>query len=191
MQKITSKIYHLCIPLLTREFLTNPSHVGSVIPSSSILARKMAKHVPQDGNGLVIELGAGTGVVTKALLNHGIAGSRIKVIERSPKLVNHLREHFPELSIICGDAAKLGEIIQEHDQPISAIVSSLPLRSIPKDKVELIAEELEKVLVPGSLFIQYTYLKDHAIDVKGLKKIHSEWVLFNIPPARIDVFKYE
>ncbi len=63
-----------------------PLRMGAIIPSSKSLARAMAKQVDPDQPGMVIELGAGTGAITQALLDSGLAPSRMLVIERDPQL---------------------------------------------------------------------------------------------------------
>src|SRR5882757_1586286 len=50
------------------ELLSNPGPVGSAVPSSRFLARRMASFLPRSPKGYVVELGAGTGAITAALL---------------------------------------------------------------------------------------------------------------------------
>ena len=71
-----------------------------VCPSGMPLARSMAAFAPRKGDGLVVELGAGTGTVTRQLLDAGIAPRRLVVVEQSPVMVGLLRERFPQLA--CG-----------------------------------------------------------------------------------------
>ena len=66
-----------------------------VCPSGMPLARSMAAFAPRKGDGLVVELGAGTGTVTRQLLDAGIAPRRLVVVEQSPVMVSLLRERFP------------------------------------------------------------------------------------------------
>src|SRR5512143_2865500 len=91
--------------LFAWEMLRRPSAVGAIWPSSRRLAKNVASRVPVSGDGLVIELGGGTGVVTHALLQRGIAPGRLVVIERSAVFVRHLRKRFPDVQIVHGDAA--------------------------------------------------------------------------------------
>src|SRR5690348_4415792 len=70
--------------LFLREWLVQPGIVGAICPSSHRLARSMAERIPVQGDGLVVELGAGTGAVTQALLEKGISPDRLRVVERSP-----------------------------------------------------------------------------------------------------------
>src|SRR3954453_18339342 len=89
--KRASRAVHVSAPwLFAREWLNKPSAVGAVWPSSSQLAKGMAARVPSCGDGLVVELGGGTGAVTQALLERGINPKRLMVIERSPAFVQHL-----------------------------------------------------------------------------------------------------
>src|SRR5258707_12647936 len=84
--------------------------------------------------GHVIELGAGTGEVTKALLAAGIAPHRLALVERDPELAGFLRQNFPGPQIIEGDAAHLpGLLVANGVEHIAAVVSSLPLLSLPSD----------------------------------------------------------
>ncbi len=104
--------WHSCAPwVFAREMLSQPAAVGAIWPSSGRLARSVASRVPIHGDGLVVELGGGTGAVTHALLQRGIAPGRLVVIERSSAFVRHLRVRFPGTIVVQGDAAELGELL--------------------------------------------------------------------------------
>src|ERR1700722_19966931 len=90
--------------LFLRELLSNPASAGAPWPSSRHLGAKTAAGIPKGGSGLIVELGAGTGVVTQALLDHGVKPHRLLVIERSPTLFEYLRKCFPELRVVLADA---------------------------------------------------------------------------------------
>ena len=98
--------------LFLSRWLHSPMHVGSIAPSSRKLADAIARQVPMDSPGWIIELGGGTGVVTAALLRAGLAPGRLVVLERDPLLHKHLAERFPEVHTILGDAAKLAEALR-------------------------------------------------------------------------------
>src|SRR5579885_3671703 len=74
-----------------------PRHVGSVVPASRFLSRKIAAQVDPHHPGWVVELGAGTGAVTKALLEAGVKPDRLMAIERDRRLHTHLQRHFPNI----------------------------------------------------------------------------------------------
>ncbi|HDR9755951.1 TPA: methyltransferase domain-containing protein, partial [Burkholderia aenigmatica] len=151
------------------------------------LAREMADAVP-DGDGLVVELGGGTGAITAALLERGVAPRRLVVVERSPAFVQHLRRRFPGISIVSGDARQLERLLPP-DARVDAIVSCLPLRTLPRQDVTAIIDQCHRVLSADGVMIQFTYdlrppgrhpLGDSAFVASG-----SRIVWANIPPARI------
>jgi phospholipid N-methyltransferase len=172
--------------LFAREWLQRPAAVGAVWPSSDQLARCIAAHVPQRGDGLVVELGAGTGVVTQALLRRGIACERLVVIERSEAFVEHLRERFPEVTVLHGDATELAELLPR-DRPVDTIVSSLPLRSLPEHAVAAIVEQWRVLLSASSTVVQFTYdLRGGRRELPaGFRTCASDIIWSNLPPARV------
>lgn len=175
--------------LFARELLNRPAAVGAVWPSSHQLARQMAARVPLDGEGMIIELGAGTGVVTQALLDRGIAAERLVVVERSPAFVRHLRARFPGINVILGDAVQLAHLLP-YSPRIDAIVSSLPLRSLPAADATAIVNQWRLLLPPKGLVIQYTYdLRDSGRLAKYGFAVRSRDIVWgNLPPARVLVF---
>src|SRR5882724_11250656 len=93
-------------------WLAAPMHVGSVMPSSQFLARAVANQIDLHSNQAVIELGGGAGSVTKALLETGIDPERLIVIENDARLCVMLRQRFPQLRIVQGDASRLSELLR-------------------------------------------------------------------------------
>ncbi|WP_175691474.1 class I SAM-dependent methyltransferase [Burkholderia anthina] len=173
--------------LFVREWVGRPASVGALCPSSRRLAREMAEAVP-DGDGLVVELGGGTGAVTAALLERGIAPRRLVVVERSPAFVRHLHTRFPGIAIVPGDARQLERLLSPAAR-VDAIVSCLPLRTLPRDAVTAIVEQCRRVLSGDGVMIQFTYdlrAPDcHPLGNSGLVAADSRIVWANIPPARI------
>lgn len=177
------------------ELLSNPGPVGSAVPSSRFLGRRMASFLPRSPKGYVVELGAGTGAITAALLKRGIPADRILPIERSETMVNLLRRRFPSLDIALGDATELRSLLKTwlpKDAPeISYVVSSLPLRSLPEKVVTGILHEIYHVLPKHGKLVQFTYdlrRKPYRL-LSGFKRCQTAVVWANIPPARVDVFE--
>lgn len=173
------------LAIFAREWLSSPRKTGAVCPSGSALAEAMAKGVPA-GTGLVVELGAGTGAVTAALLRRGIAPERIIAVEQSAALANLLRRRFPQITVLHGDAAALSQLLPA--KRVDCIVSSIPLVSLPKPVCRAIVKEMKKVLQGGPL-VQFTYLWGGSyLKNSGLTCVNSSVVLRNIPPARVMTF---
>jgi phospholipid N-methyltransferase len=173
--------------LFVREWVGRPTSVGALCPSSPLLARRIANAVPS-GEGLVVELGGGTGAVTQALVERGIAPARLVVVERAPAFVRHLRTRFPDVSIIHGDATRLDQLLPS-DARIDAIVSCLPLRSLPRRDTTAIIEQCHRALSENGVMIQFTYdlrrPHRHPLIHPGLVAGESHIVWANMPPARI------
>ena len=177
--------------LLWKELGRAPRAMGTLCASSPFLARAMAAPLKSHSlKGQIIELGAGTGPVTHALLRQGVARESLVVIEYSSALVTCLQERFQGLNVLCCSAENLSNCL-DLSTPISAIVSSLPFRSLPKSVAEKIMQEIEDVLAPGGLYIQFTYaiLGEMPMVPKSFKRIKSNVVLCNLPPAKVDVFQ--
>ncbi|MBP6766319.1 MAG: ribose ABC transporter permease [Reyranella sp.] len=147
--------------LFLKRWLRRPFAVGAVVPSGRLLAEAMARTTFAEMKGRaghVIELGAGTGEVTKALLAAGIPADRLALVERDPELAAFLRRHFAGPKIVEGDAARLPKILAEQGiGAVSAVVSSLPLLSLPADVVRGIVEGVFDALPRGGALVQFTY----------------------------------
>ncbi len=176
-------------------WLKNPRSVGIPVPSSKFLARAMAEKLPVTPDEYVLELGAGTGVVTKALLDTGLAPEKLVIIERDQNFIDKLKHDFPGLTLIRGDARHLPELLEERNIPgIAAVVSSLPLLNMPVPLRHSILKSAFSVLKPDGVYVQYTYgfvspvppQYQHMIGVKG--RI-SSYIWRNVPPARVWRYK--
>lgn len=178
--------------VFAREWAHSPRAIGMVCPSGPFLGRYMASCVPMpQGDGpaggfeLVVELGAGTGTVTQALLRRGVHPHRLLVLERSEGMVDLLRLRFPGLRVVHGDAAELSRYIPPRARVV-AIVSSLPLVSLPDKTRRSVIAELHAVLGRG-LLVQYTYswARGFILMREGFRCERSRRVWRNLPPARV------
>lgn len=178
--------------LFLRELVVRPAAMGAICASSPRLAACMAAWVDPRAEGWVVELGAGTGVITRALLRRGVSPERLIVLERSPRLADHLRQHFPEVQVLQGDAADLPALLGDAalaGLPVRHVVSGLPLLSIAEPARTAILQAGAAALAPGGRLLQFTYALhgDSPWLRAGLKCLQRERVLANLPPARIDV----
>jgi phosphatidylethanolamine/phosphatidyl-N-methylethanolamine N-methyltransferase len=175
-----------------RSWIEKPLTIGSVTPSSRALARMMASYVDPSVPGPVIELGPGTGPVTEALVAHGVAPSRLVLVEFDPDFCRLLKERYPEATVVQGDAYSirtlLGTMLTE---PAAAIVSSLPLITKPlKKRLRLVYDALA-MSMPKAPFIQFTYATMSPIPraAQRIHSQHSDRVWANIPPARVWIYR--
>jgi len=178
--------------LFAKVLWSGPQAIGAACPSSQHLADYIAAQAVTTHSGYVLELGAGTGVITAALLARGLDPDRLIVVERSPLLAEHLRVRFPQVTVLEGDAAQLVELLGWRATRVSTVVSSLPLKSLPKITVDRIGSELGAILPKGATFIQFTYsLRSRAVDwAQDITCLRSHTIWRNVPPARVNVFAW-
>src|SRR2546421_3064715 len=143
--------------LFVRSLLRNPSAVGALAPSSPRVSKLVASSV-NGGTSSVLEIGAGTGSITGALLEHGVAPERLFLIERDPSLVAYLRDRFPGVRVRCGDAVHASRILSNESLgQVKTVVSSLPVRNLaPEDQIAIV-QAILKALAPGGQLLQFTY----------------------------------
>ena len=94
-----------------RALVTRPKNIGAIVPSSRALARAIAAQIDPVRPGPVLELGPGTGVVTEALLERGLAGERLTLVEYDAEMAACLARRFRAVEVIEGDAFDLGRTL--------------------------------------------------------------------------------
>jgi len=173
-----------------REVISHPAQMGALFPSSKQLAQQLIKYIPADIPGLILELGAGTGAITEILLKQSYA-KQVVAIESSAKLAQHLQKRLPQLKVRQGDAQTASQLLKGDKTPIQVIISGLPLHALPPETVRCINQEIERLLPPNGILIQYTYNLWGQLRVisPALHYINHRRVWRNLPPARIVVFQ--
>lgn len=165
----------------------NPRAVGAISPASAALAEAMAAQVDFAQPGRVLELGPGTGAVTKALVRRGLGARRVLAVEADATFARMLRARFPGLDVVEGDAADAGAI--ERLGPFCAIISSLPLLNFPAHERTDLVLALLRLLPPGAPFVQYSYgVRPPLPRSPDLRVTLAAKVWRNLPPARIWVY---
>ena len=177
-----------------RTLLENPRLTGAVAPSSPYLARAMARAVGTGRRGLVVELGPGTGPVTKALIDHGIAREQLVLVEYDKGFCRLLKDRFAPARVVQGDAYDLPRTLAEFSgRPIAAIVSSLPLLNQPAALRTKLIGDAFALMGPAGVFVQFTYgLKSPVPRPACVNKYSAQGgapIWRNLPPARVWVYR--
>ncbi|VWC62576.1 phospholipid methyltransferase [Burkholderia lata] len=181
--------------LFLRTWLRNPRRVGALAPSGPSLAALITADIASDG-AAVIELGAGTGVFTRALLARGVTSDRLVLVEADPAFANTLRHQFPALRIMQMDAAQLGMTGDFFGGArADAIVSGLPLVAMPLEQaVAIVHCAFARHLTADGAFYQFTYVPRCPIPARYLEamriravRVGIAWM--NFPPAV--VYRFE
>jgi phosphatidylethanolamine/phosphatidyl-N-methylethanolamine N-methyltransferase len=174
------------LALFARRLLRNPKQVSAVAPSSRFLARAMAEGLGPD-TGRVVEFGPGTGRLTQAILAAGVAPANLALFELDADFVGHLRRDFPGVTVHHIGADKADKTVAPG---VGAVVSGLPLLSMPAPVREAIVGAAFRILAPGAPYIQFTYgpkppLPPENIEKLGLRVEPGRKVWANLPPARV------
>jgi phosphatidylethanolamine/phosphatidyl-N-methylethanolamine N-methyltransferase len=174
-----------------KSWLENPLKTGAVAPSGKLLAQRMAAIVDPKAPGPVVELGPGTGPVTQALLQRGVPPERLFLVEYSKDFAKLLRERFPGVTVIQGDAYALKTTLAGQVQlPLTAVISSLPLLTRPERQRGRLLEEAFDLMVPGGPFVQFTYMNNSPVPLSGDFEANvSRRIWKNLPPARIWTYR--
>ena len=173
-------------------WMDGPKAVGAVLPTSDVTARSMASVINPDSGLPVLELGPGTGVITRAILARGVKPENLWSVEYSADFVEHLREAFPDVNIIHGDAFDLDATLGEkRDQRFDCVISAVPLLSFPMDKRIAVVEDLLRRIPPGRPVVQITYGPLSPVPPKraDFAVSHHDFVLRNFPPAQLWVYR--
>ena len=170
-------------------WLRQPLRVAAVSPSSQRLATLMTAAVRPE-HGPVIELGAGTGVFTHALLARGVREQNLLLVEDNRELAERLRQRFPAARVVVADAACLGDYYPFGEARAGAVVSGLPLLSMPERKVVAILKAAFALLREAGAFYQFTYgfrcpVQTRSLADAGLSAERVGWVAANLPPASV------
>lgn len=169
-----------------RRWLANPMKVGAVIPSSPALARLVVKQVRCTADQCVVELGPGTGPVTKALLAAGIPADRLFLVEIDGAMCAYLRREFPNVNVIHGDATTLTELLPpQWVGKVGTVISGIPMVPLPVEVQKALTQAAFDVMVPGGEILQFTYSLASPIKEKplGLTGKRKGIALMNFPPA--------
>ena len=169
-----------------KNWLHDPFQVASIVPSSRSLARLMATDLRPGAR--VVELGAGTGTLTQALLDRGVAAKDLYLVENNDSFASILGMRFPGATIVHADAQTLNERLEPLAGTIDYVISGLPIVWFDKDKKTRILDATFTLLKRGGALQQFTYLgkppvsKRMMVDLQ-LKARLLGMTVANFPPA--------
>lgn len=175
-------------------FLKSPLKVGAVAPSSPDLAAEMLSGIQPDDHNVLLELGVGTGAVTRFIRDIVPSRESYLGLELDNDLVKTLNIKYPDMNIVCGNAMEAYKLHQESGLGrVRYLVCCLPFVSLPKEVTEAVLGEIEKFMADGCelRIFQYAhgYYLPPAIKMREFmrnrygKSRRSPLVLKNLPPA--------
>ena len=173
--------------LFFRRWLANPLEMGSIVPSSPALCRRIVRAVRRGPDEHVLELGAGTGVVSRALLESGVPPERLTVVEIVPSMADWLARTLPGTQVITGDARSLPALLAPAMQGrIGTVICGIPLVLLPLAEQARFIAAIEAV-APGRGFLHYSYCVTSPLPASRhrLAARREAWTPLNLPPASV------
>jgi len=140
-----------------RHWLSDPLGIGALLPSGGSVARALARELALERPGAVLELGGGTGSLTRGLIAAGCPAERLVVIEREPALALHLQQRLPGVRVICGDAGDAATLlVRAGIDRLATVVSSLPIKWFPRAQQRAVLDASFAALGDGGALVQLT-----------------------------------
>lgn len=172
-----------------RGFLGRPKEVGSIIPSSRWMERRIIRTAEVARAGVVVELGPGTGGTTKAILQAMRPDSKLLAIEINPDFCALLRKSIadPRLIVHQGSAAELRQALEQHGLAApDAVLSGIPFSTMSRSIGLAILNAVRECLAPGGRFVAYQF-RDvvHTLGKRVFGKASVQLELLNVPPMRV------
>ena len=175
------------------EFLADPRNIGAVAPSSRQLARRMVAAADLRPGHVVVELGAGTGPVTRELIT-SVEPARFVALEPNAKLADKLERRCPGAMVDRRVAQHLPAIVAEHRwSQVDRVVSSLPFAIWPDGLQREVLGAIVDVLAPEGRFVTFSYLQSQLLPAaqrfrRRLAETFDEVTItawWNLPPALV------
>jgi phosphatidylethanolamine/phosphatidyl-N-methylethanolamine N-methyltransferase len=179
--------------LFFRRALAHPLQLGTPIPSSPALGRLIASHFKDRKNGLTVEIGGGTGVITRQLLAAGVPSDRLLVLEIDPEMADYLRATLPEANVMTGDARDLAALLPPSWRGrVDTIVSGVPMAVLSAAYQRELIDSMFSVLGPEGRYLQYTFtLGGSPVRARrlGLAGRRLGTTFGNFPPASVWTYR--
>jgi phosphatidylethanolamine/phosphatidyl-N-methylethanolamine N-methyltransferase len=177
--------------LFFRSWMQDPLRAGAFKPSSADLARAMASRVDPSVPGPVVELGPGTGAVTRALVERGVDPARLVLVEADPTFCALLRRRWPTARVLQTDAWAAPILMRNFDYPAAAVVAGLPLLVRPRSQRLRLVMGCLRHAAYGAPFVQFTYFVRSPVPAPrpGLRAHGSGMIWWNLWPARVWTYR--
>lgn len=175
------------LSLFFNQWAKSPKGVASILPSGDALALLITKEISPN-EGKILELGPGTGVFTRKIIDKGIPEKDLVLVEYDSEFYKYLKNSFSKAKVLNIDAESLG--CSDIDGPVGAVICGLGMLLMPKGKVSLILKGAFDLLKSGGGFYLFTYglvcsvpgslLREHGLKAEFIGKAYR-----NIPPASV------
>lgn len=179
---------------LFSHFIRNPRQVGACCPSGSALCHEIVSNMNINTADLVVELGPGTGAITKHIVDAMLDPAKLLCVELNSNFVEQLQMQYPSPTFVCDSASNLPAILNDKNLPLADIViSGLPWAIFPESlQIEILTAVYDAMKVGGK-FTTFAYIQGLFIPagIRFRKQLEAQFskveiskvVWKNIPPA--------
>lgn len=175
-----------------RRFLAHPVRLSSALPVSGAVARMVASKVLRASDEYVVELGAGTGAVTRALLNAGVPAEKLIAVEIDSEMAEFLARTVPGIQVIEGSAADIGSLLpQDALGRIGTVICGVPLSMLYEAQQREIVDAMLDLDPHDRRFLQYSYRLGSPLNAAriGLSAERLGFTLRNAFPASVWAYR--
>jgi phospholipid N-methyltransferase len=174
--------------LLLHKFLRSPAKIGSVMPSSKFLAKKMIESVPWNEVESIAELGSGTGAITKYIQSATDANTKVLLFETDPYMQRKLVRQYPKFLCYTDSCDLQYAMHKEEIKQLDCVISGLPFFNFPQAMRDKLLEQIIVSLKEKGLFIAFQYSQQMKMQFSEHFDIEEiKFVPINIPPAFVYV----
>ncbi len=147
------------LTLFAKNFFMHPKMLGSVIPSSAFLIRRLLGQVDWDRAAVIVEYGPGVGTITREILRRMRPDSTLIVFETNREFVTFLRQSLPDprLRIVHGSAAEVQSLCDKGGRRPDYVISGIPFSTIEEEQRREILQTTRDVLQPDGALLVYQF----------------------------------
>lgn len=163
--------------------LRHPRTIGTLSPASPFTAKRVAQALPAHAR-TALELGAGNGALTRALLARLPADGRLLAVEMRPELARELEAiGDPRLVVFEGDARDVKADAARHGfAQFDAIISSLPFALFDEAARAKVLDDAHGLLAPDGALIVCQHAPTLLPELKKRFEVDTSFEPLNLPP---------
>ncbi|QTF93801.1 rRNA adenine N-6-methyltransferase family protein [Halomonas sp. BM-2019] len=177
------------LSLFARNFFKHPRMLGSIIPSSPFLVRRLLEQIDWENVRVVVEYGPGVGTITRELLRRMPPDSTLVVLETNQDFVDFLERSLPDprLQVIKGSAETIQDELSRLGLPAADyVLAGIPFSTMPADSRESILKGSLDALSPQGSMLIYQFSSRVLSDLRRVfSRVECDFEPFNILPARL------
>lgn len=176
------------LTLFAKEFFKHPRMLGSIIPSSRFLIRRLMRQIDWDRARVLVEYGPGVGTITRAMLRRMRDDAALIVIETNPDFVDYLRRTTKDerLIVVHGSAADTEKILAEHGfASADYVISGIPFTTLPEEVREQVLQATRAVVQSNGVFLVYQFSETVLPYLeRNFSSVSRDFEPFNVLPAQ-------